>query len=173
MAKTQSIRFFSLSRQEGLFLREITVVHRNSVNSIAMSQNGGYLLSAGDDKLLKMWDYSQKNSPYFFQAFIGHTFAVEQVMFNPCDNSMIFSKAGKDGVHVWKFNGDTQTNFMPRVEEGPFEVKGVDPDKAAQPTVLEQMRAAAKARKAVNKIPETSFLVPAYQKVQTVDSQPP
>ena len=82
---------------------------------------------------------------------------------------MIFTKGEKDGVLVWKFQGDTSTNYMPPLDEGPFEIKGADPESAAQPTVLEQMRAAAKARKAQHKLPETSFCVPDYEKTQTMD----
>jgi WD40 repeat protein len=55
--KDLRIRFFSLSRHDGIFLRELNVVHRDCVNSIAMSANGGYMMTAGEDKLLKAWDY--------------------------------------------------------------------------------------------------------------------
>ena len=67
MLKDLRVRFFSLSRHDGIFLRELNVVHRDFVNSIAMSANGGYMLTAGEDKLLKVWDYdAQKNMPYYF-----------------------------------------------------------------------------------------------------------
>jgi WD40 repeat protein len=82
------IKFYSLSKFEGQFLRELATVHRGSINSVDLSLNGGFMLSGGDDNLIKVWDYeAQKTVPYYFQAFIGHTYPITDVMFNPCDNN--------------------------------------------------------------------------------------
>jgi hypothetical protein len=69
-------------------LREITNVHRDSINSINFSKNGQYFLTSGNDKLVKVFDSNvDKISPYHFQSFIGHTFGVKKVFFNPNDNT--------------------------------------------------------------------------------------
>jgi WD40 repeat protein len=82
------IKFYSLSKFEGVYLREVATVHRGSINSVDLSLNGGFMLSGGDDNLIKVWDYeAQKTVPYYFQAFIGHTYPITDVMFNPCDNN--------------------------------------------------------------------------------------
>jgi WD40 repeat protein len=43
-------------------------------------------MTGGDDSLIKAWDYeADRTIPYFYQAFIGHTYGVSDVIFNPCD----------------------------------------------------------------------------------------
>ena len=62
--------------------------------------------------MVKVWDYeASKTIPYFFQSFIGHTYPVNNLLFNPLDNSTVFSSGEKDGIYVWSFYGDTQTNY--------------------------------------------------------------
>jgi len=98
----QRIRFYNLGRFEGIFLRELTTVHRGSVNTTDLSLNGGFMLTGGADNLIKIWDYeAQKTVPFFYQAFIGHTFPITDVMFNPCDNNTVISTADKDGIYIW------------------------------------------------------------------------
>ena len=63
------------------------------------------MLTGGSDNLIKIWDYeAQKTVPFFYQAFIGHTFPISDVMFNPCDNNTVISTdpspVGKTELHV-------------------------------------------------------------------------
>ena len=61
----QRIRFYSLARFEGIFLRELTTVHRGSINTTDLSLNGGFMLTGGSDNLIKIWDYDAvKTTPY-------------------------------------------------------------------------------------------------------------
>jgi len=61
------IRFYSLAKFEGVYLRELATVHRESINSTDLSLNGGFMLTGGNDNLLKVWDYeAQKTVPYYF-----------------------------------------------------------------------------------------------------------
>lgn len=65
-------------------MRELTTVHRGAVKSLDLSLNGGYILTGGEDNMVKMWDFdASKTVPYYYQAFIGHIYPVNQVMFNP------------------------------------------------------------------------------------------
>jgi WD40 repeat protein len=67
VTKDQRVRFYSLSRFEGLFLKELTSCHREGVSGIDLSQNGGFMITGGDDNLLKLWDTdAQKTVPYWF-----------------------------------------------------------------------------------------------------------
>ena len=62
--------------------------------------------------MLKVWDYeATKTVPFFFQAFIGHTYPVRNLMFCPNDNSYVISAGEKDGIYIWSFYGDTKTQF--------------------------------------------------------------
>jgi WD40 repeat protein len=66
---------------------ELLSVHREGISAFDMSDNGKYTLTAGDDKLIKLWDSkAQHNDPRFYQTFIGHTFPVENAFFKPGDN---------------------------------------------------------------------------------------
>ena len=104
------MRFYSLARYEGIMLREISAVHRGSITALSISNNSGYFLTGGEDSMLKVWDYeAQKTLPYYFQAFIGHTYPVRAVMFCPSDNSTIISAGDKDGIYLWNFYGDIRT----------------------------------------------------------------
>lgn len=86
--------------------------------STSISENRGYLLTGGEDNLLKIWDYqAQKAVPYWFQSYIGHTKPIVNAFFNPLDRGQIFSTADMDGIFIWDFNGDTETNFMPASEQ--------------------------------------------------------
>lgn len=99
-------------------LREISNIHRESVNSLNFSLNGQYLITCGDDKNVKIFDSSvDKISPYYFQSFIGHTFPVTKAFFNPSNNKQCISIGGRDGIHLWKFNGDTKNLYEALSEE--------------------------------------------------------
>lgn len=61
------LKVYSLAKYEGIFLREISTVHRGSITSISLSSNAGYMLTGGEDNMLKVWDYeANKTVPYFF-----------------------------------------------------------------------------------------------------------
>ena len=116
------------------------------------------MLTGGEDNLLKMWDYdAQKTVPFFYQAFIGHTFPLVSAMFNPLDNGMVVSAAENDGIYIWSFYGDTKSNYHPPIEEEDA-VGVIDREELHQPTVLEKMRMAVKEKKKP-KLAEYSFIV--------------
>ena len=51
------IRFYALTTSEGQFIKELSTAHRGSVNTADLSLNGGYMVTGGDDNLIKIWDY--------------------------------------------------------------------------------------------------------------------
>lgn len=57
VTKDQRIRFYSLSKFEGVYLKELCTAHRGSIKSADLSNNGGFMLTGGEDNLIKMWDY--------------------------------------------------------------------------------------------------------------------
>lgn len=70
--------------------------------------------------MLRLWDNSTEemtSSPYYFQSFIGHSYEIEQVFFNPQDNTQCISVGGKDGIFLWKFHGDTSPVALPEPSE--------------------------------------------------------
>lgn len=61
------MRVYSLAKFEGIFLREINTVHRDNITSLSVANNSGYMLTGGDDRMIKVWDYEAlKTTPYYF-----------------------------------------------------------------------------------------------------------
>lgn len=61
------IRFYSLAKYEGILLREINTVHRGNIVSLSISNNSGYMITGGEDCMIKVWDYeANKTVPFFF-----------------------------------------------------------------------------------------------------------
>ena len=112
VTKDCKIRFYCLMKYEGLFLREISSCHRGSIRAVDVSINSGYMLSAGEDSMVRVWDYeAQKTTPFFFQSFIGHTYPLVAVLFNPTNNGQIITVGQRDGIFVWDFNGDFENDY--------------------------------------------------------------
>lgn len=57
VTKDQRIRFYNLSRFEGVFIKELNTVHRGAIRTTDLSNNGGFMLTGGEDNLVKIWDY--------------------------------------------------------------------------------------------------------------------
>ena len=84
-------------------------------------------------------------------------------MFNPLDNNMVISAAENDGIYIWQFAGDVNTDFHPpmeQAEEGPS--NQVEREQLHEPTVLERMRAAVKDKRKP-KLAEFSFILPEFK----------
>ena len=114
VTKDQRIRVYSLANFDGVYIRELHTVHKGAVTCTDLSNNGGFMLTGGQDNLLKLWDYeAQKSVPYYYQAFIGHTYPLVNAIFNPLQNGMVISAAENDGIYIWEFHGDTHSNFHP------------------------------------------------------------
>ena len=159
--KDLRIKFYGLDTFEGTFLRELTCCHRGAILSLDLSENGGYFLTGGEDNLIKVWDFeAQKTTPYFYQAYIGHTYAVSQVMFDPRNNNRIFSMS-HDGLFVWDFRGDCQTQYLSEPLYRDRELKPLNRSKLHEPTVLERMRNAVK-NKIKKKLDDFCFVMPEF-----------
>lgn len=164
------IMFYKLDCFAASWIREIATVHRGSINSVDLSQNGAFMMTGGQDNLLKVWDYSaNKSVPYFYQAFIGHTYPIQKVIFSPIDNETIISIAGQDGIYIWEFHGDTRDGVFEEQQYNMNEEEDHDKENRSSalvydrnalhaPTLLEKMRFSVKERKKP-KLAEYSFNV--------------
>ena len=57
MTKDQRIRIYSLAVFDGAYLRELQTVHKGAVTCTDLTHNGGFMLTGGQDNLIKIWDY--------------------------------------------------------------------------------------------------------------------
>ena len=112
VTKDCRVRFYSLSSYEGVFMREVANCHRGMLTALDVSNNSGYMLTGGEDTLLKIWDYeAQETRSYNFQSFIGHSYTLKSCMFNPKNNKQIISVGANDGIFFWDFNGDVDGDY--------------------------------------------------------------
>uniref|UniRef100_A0A8B9L481 WD repeat domain 90 n=1 Tax=Astyanax mexicanus TaxID=7994 RepID=A0A8B9L481_ASTMX len=95
---TSSNKILWINRSTGRLLREVSEVHKHQCASLAVSEDGCFLLTAGHNAV-KVWDYNMKldvNS----QVFIGHSQPITQVSFTP-DQMGVVSVG--DAIFFWDF----------------------------------------------------------------------
>ncbi len=72
--------------------------HAATVNALAISPDGQFAVSAGDDKTVKVWDLAH-NREHF--TFTGHQWPVKAVAFSP-DGTLVASGSEDGVVHLWQ-----------------------------------------------------------------------
>ena len=82
--------------------------HSDYIRSIVVHPSQPLILSAADDKLIKLWNWDQNWT--CTQVFEGHTHYVMQVAFNPKDNNTFASASLDRTIKVWQL-GSAQPNF--------------------------------------------------------------
>ena len=117
--------------------------------------------------MVKVWDYeAEKNVPFNFQAFIGHTYPLKSIMFCPVDNNTVISCGEKDGIYIWNFYGDTQTQYAHQpIEERTQEEGGA----SKNATMLDKLRATRKETKKQGTLAEDSFILPSFKVLSPID----
>ena len=171
VTKDCKVKFFSLLKYEGILLREVANCHRGAITGLDVSLNSNYMLTGGEDNMLKIWDYeAQKTVPFFFQSFIGHTYPLSSIIFNPRNNNQIISVGERDGIFIWDFNGEVETeNQVPPLAGQDLQSLTTIEEKA--PSLLEKIRTTNKAKKAFrNQLNEDTFIIPEFK---TIDQGPP
>ena len=102
-----SVRFYSLSAYEGIFIKELLNLHINNVNQFITTNNYKFLLTSGEEGMIKIWDmkmvFKQIQS---YQQFIGHSTGVRGLIM--MDNKgIVISTSENSGIYFWNFLGDT------------------------------------------------------------------
>jgi WD40 repeat protein len=97
-----------------LKLAEHTGAHRTVAEALHVSNNGKYVVSGGNDRIVKVWDGKQLTKPSTargrkasadVQAFVGHSDHVTRVAFS-ADGTSLLTVGGGDAIFVWEFCGD-------------------------------------------------------------------
>ncbi|XP_016417962.1 WD repeat-containing protein 90-like [Sinocyclocheilus rhinocerous] len=95
---TSANKILWIDTHTGQLLRQVSEVHKHQCVSLAVSEDGRYLLTAGQNSL-KVWDYDMHlhvNS----QAFIGHSEPIRQVRFTPDQMGVV---TVGDALFFWDF----------------------------------------------------------------------
>lgn len=123
--------------------------------------------------MVKVWDYeANKTLPFYFQAFIGHTYAVKSLMFCPLDNGLVLSAGEKDGIYLWNFYGDIKTSYAHSALEDLTSQK-VNSEKESIGTkgqsVLERLRTTRKENKQNLALQQDAIILPSFKPLNPVD----
>lgn len=98
LVTTSANKILWIDTHTGQLLRQVSEVHKHQCVSLAVSEDGRYLLTAGQNSL-KVWDYDMQldvNS----QVFIGHSEPIRQVRFTPDQMGVV---TVGDALFFWDF----------------------------------------------------------------------
>ncbi|XP_041733420.1 WD repeat-containing protein 90 [Coregonus clupeaformis] len=124
LVTTSANKILWISANTGRLLREVSKAHKHQCSSLAVSEDGRFLLTAGHNAV-KVWDYSMQldvNS----QMFIGHSQPIHQVNFSP--DQMAVVSVG-DAIFFWDFLAHPQEAGTDR--RSPPKAASVSPPKPA------------------------------------------
>jgi len=101
-----NVRFYALSTYEGIYIKEFTNIHINQINQFFISKNYKYLISAGDEGMIKIWDTKMIFKPIqSYQQFIGHASGVKAIILME-NKSLLISTGENSGIYFWNYLGD-------------------------------------------------------------------
>ena len=114
------VRFYSLCTYEGIFIKEMMNIHINNVSQFFSTKNFKFLISAGAEGMIKIWDmkmvFKQLQS---FQQFIVSSTQVNSVLILE-NKSLLISCSENGGINFWNFLGDitfTETEITQDLEK--------------------------------------------------------
>ena len=96
-----SVHFYSLAAYEGIFIKEFPNIHINKITDFLVTKNYKFLISGGEEGMIKIWDSKMLFKPYTsFQQFIGHSNAVKSIV---CleQKSLLISVSENSGIYFW------------------------------------------------------------------------
>lgn len=68
------------------------------INTLSITKEGEHLVSAGEDKIVKIWDYDSGKLQF---EGIGHTSPVTNAMVSP-DQLTIVSTGSEGAIFIWR-----------------------------------------------------------------------
>ncbi|ROI16431.1 WD repeat-containing protein 90 [Anabarilius grahami] len=98
LVTTSANKILWIDTHTGQLLRQVSEVHKSQCVSLAVSEDGRYLLTAGQNSL-KVWDYDM-NLDVNSQVFIGHSEPIRQVRFTPDQMGVV---TVGDALFFWDF----------------------------------------------------------------------
>uniref|UniRef100_A0A1I8H039 Cilia- and flagella-associated protein 52 n=3 Tax=Macrostomum lignano TaxID=282301 RepID=A0A1I8H039_9PLAT len=84
---------------DGTLVRELDGSRSGSVNGMDISLDGQYFVTAGDDKIVKVWRYAQGDVTH---VGLGHSSPIMRAKICP-NNRLIVTVSDDGGIFVWKF----------------------------------------------------------------------
>ncbi|KAK7919737.1 hypothetical protein WMY93_011021 [Mugilogobius chulae] len=105
LVSTSANKVLWICTKSGRVLREVSKVDKQHCSSLAVSEDGQFLLTAGHNSV-KVWDYDVQRKS---QMFIGHSQPVCKVGFTPDQHSVI---SVGDAIFIWDFLGGPRNSSV-------------------------------------------------------------
>jgi WD40 repeat protein len=102
---TSSNKLLKFDSRNGRLLSSIQRIHRSLTDCVTVSSDGVFLVTSGDN-CIKIWDYQMRLEKNY-QAFVGHSSPVNQVLFTH-DNRYLISVG--DSIIIWDFLAYTSSH---------------------------------------------------------------
>ncbi|XP_059363558.1 glutamate-rich WD repeat-containing protein 1-like [Carassius carassius] len=96
----QSIRIWDIRAPPNSML-SASEAHSSDINVISWNRTEPFILSGGDDGLLKVWDLREFQSGRPVASFKQHSAPVTSVEWNPADSSVFAASGADDVVSQW------------------------------------------------------------------------
>ena len=114
------VRFYALSTYEGIFIKELMNIHIHQINQFIVSKNYKFLISSGEEGMIKIWDMKMVFKPFqSYQQFIGHASGVRAIILME-NKSLLISASENSGIYFWNYLGDvtfTETEISQEMEK--------------------------------------------------------
>ena len=105
-----SIRFYSLAKYEGIFIKEIKDIHIKEINKFICSKNYSYFITSDEEGLIKVLDMKALINNYkSYHQYIGHSNPVNGLVLVD-SKGIVLSSSKNNGIYFWNFLGNI-TNY--------------------------------------------------------------
>lgn len=124
------VNFYSLATYEGIFVKEFSSIHIDKINEFLVTKNYKFLVSGGEEGMVKIWDTKMLFKPYTsYQQFIGHSNGIKSIIVLE-QKSLIVTCSENSGIYFWNFLGDVtfcETEISQELEKfgNPKEMKDI------------------------------------------------
>uniref|UniRef100_A0A669E1K3 WD repeat-containing protein 90 n=1 Tax=Oreochromis niloticus TaxID=8128 RepID=A0A669E1K3_ORENI len=127
LVATSGNKILWVCTKTGRLLRELSKVHKHHCSSLAVSDDGRFLLTAGHSAV-KVWDYNMQLDINSQVMFIGHSHPIRQLSFTP-DQLGVVSVG--DAIFLWDFLANPVNSSAHNAEVDDIQLSNGMPRKTA------------------------------------------
>jgi WD40 repeat protein len=107
------VKFYSMNSDYASLRAEIPFTHNGFLSGAGFTGNHQFLITCGGDKQIRVWDYYLRNNANAIensQKIVGHSSPIYCIAVSS-DSKKIFTAGGQEGIYVWNFLGDVESEI--------------------------------------------------------------